>query len=107
LSEFMYPVSCLFCCDCGRQSDTHRQALAFDVAQRVRARWLRDQSGEQDITVHEVAPAYVERMFKGESADDGWRFLPTALRPRERRLPPGVSRVVLLRDRGVESVHEV
>lgn len=104
LSELSYPVSCLFCCDCQRRLDSQRRGLAVEVAERVRARWVQDPTREQDIGVYDVAPVYVERMFKGETADDGWRFLPPALRPRERQLPQGISRVLLLRDVGVDSM---
>lgn len=102
LSPFMYPVSCVFCCDCQSTRDDHRRPLAEVVAQRIRARWIHDQDREQDVVVHQVAPAYVERMFKGESAGDGWQFLPPAFRPRGRELPRGLSRVVLLRDLDTE-----
>jgi hypothetical protein len=103
LSRFMYPVSCLFCCDCTKAANDGTGTLAQTVAQRVRTRWVHDRQREQNIMIHEVAPAYVERMFKGERADDGWQFLPPILRPRERKLPRGVSRVLLLRDLGAEA----
>lgn len=98
LSECMYPLSCLFCCDCQAALQKVPHSLAASVAQRVQERWVRDQDEDPGIAIHESGPAYVERMFKGEAAEDGWRFLPAALRAGERKLPRGISRVVLLRD---------
>jgi len=100
ISTVMYPISCLFCCDCQYGTSDGKGALAQTVAQRVRARWVHDRDANRGVTIHQTAPAYVERMFKGERADEGWQFLPSALRPRQRQLPWGVSRVLLLRDLG-------
>jgi hypothetical protein len=108
LSTMMFPISCLFCCDCHRfptdarglaragvdEPDAQSRGLARAVADAAIARW----GLQHRPVVVEQAPVYVERMYKGEEASDGWRGNLAVLRPRSRELPRGVSRVLLTRD---------
>lgn len=96
--SFCYPIPCLFCCPetCGAHTAA-RESLASTVWSRVAQLFARVAPDRLPNLVHEVAPVYVERMFKGERPDDGWAALgePT---PRARFLPDDLSRVVLVRD---------
>ena len=94
------PIQCLLCCTDGcRYNDNAAEGLAPLVERRLRAFWHAESLLPLPALVHEVAPVYVERMFKGERPDDGWADvgLPT---PETRFLPDDISRVVLVRDLG-------
>lgn len=87
----MLPISCLFCCPRLRGGGDTRRPFAADLADTIQELWP---DSRQDLRIQEVAPVYVERMFKGETVEHGWgRSF-----PKERALPSDIGRVVLLRD---------
>lgn len=102
LCQLMIPISCLFC-DANGSGEVTR-SLAAQVA--TAAESVANEGALVDrVPIHEVAPVYIERMFKGESAEQGWRIpgLPASMFRTEinsRRVPSQLSRVVLVRDLG-------
>ena len=98
--SLQFPVPCLFCCPatCHRFGlDGSETSLAHIVAHRISNRWSDVSADVREPSIHEIAPVYVERMFKGERPDDGWAEigLPT---PPARFIPRDLARVLLLRE---------
>ncbi len=93
LSHIMYPVSCLFCCDCDRQgAHMDGASLASAVRSRVANRW---EASEPPILM-EQGPAYVERLFKRRLEKE---VAPEpSSRDQQAEFPPGIRRVMLIRD---------
>lgn len=99
LEPYMVPMRCLYCCrgECsGQSTDIRDGSFAEIVAERVQALW--PVSDEHKARIHSTAPAYVERMYKGETAEQGWGYFGRKFVPEQRKIPRGLSRVVLLRD---------
>lgn len=96
LSRLMYPVSCAFCCprSCRSQRSDGSETLAESVTDWFRAQW----ENYRPPSIYEVGPVYVERLYKGETATHGSSWLSSFIPRPERKLPKGISRVVLLRD---------
>jgi hypothetical protein len=107
IEDLMVPISCLFCCpdECLRaQAVRTKGPLAVQVADRVTRFWGADREATERPVVHETGPVYVERMFKGENAETGWQGFPRFVARdmiRQRELPKGISRAVLVRDIGL------
>ena len=101
LVDLMLPMSCLFCCpaQCAVLPAGERPSLAAAVVERVTRAWP-DSDAESALNLG-FGPVYVERLFKGERVETGWDFLPQGIRrgfTRQRELPRGISRVVVVRD---------
>jgi hypothetical protein len=97
LSDLMYPISCILCCDCSLAGERRQgQSLASAVAGRIHARWA-DWSAP---SVAESAPPYVERLAQSEELSVGWDFPLTSGRPDRLSIPDDLARVLLLRDIG-------
>ena len=96
--SFCYPIPCLFCCpeSCGKYVAA-QDSVASTVFSRAAELFSIAPTDQLPNLIHEIAPVYVERMFKGERPDDGWaeNGLPT---PASRFIPEDLSRVVLIRD---------
>lgn len=103
LASHMYPIRCLHCCTqvLTPESMASGSRMATIAQARVVSLWHRGRFDSFPMPqIHERGPVYVERLFKGETAKQGWggpfAFLFPAVR--ERRIPNGLSRVVIVRD---------
>jgi hypothetical protein len=94
LSHLMYPVSCLFCCDCRRDRERATpRSLAALVSARIEDRW----EASAPPRIFERAPPYVDRMFRRARSEPEFEpAYPT--REQQAEFPPGIRRVMLIKD---------
>ncbi len=102
LVDVMLPLSCLFCCprSCPMSLGTEDR-LAERLARQLARAWPREEIAPAELI--RPGPVYAERLYKGESAQSGWDFVPREFRrlmTADREIPKDVSRVLVIRDDG-------